>query len=49
MGHLAAFSLMSGKHSTAEARAVWSDQRRGALLERQGFADRGKPFNSDEA
>ncbi|MGI6208213.1 MAG: DegT/DnrJ/EryC1/StrS family aminotransferase [Anaerolineae bacterium] len=49
MGHLAAFSLMSGKHSTAggqggmvltnDEELYWNAKR---------FADRGKPFNSDE-
>lgn len=48
-GHLAAFSLMSGKHSTAggqggmvltnDEELYWNAKR---------FADRGKPFNSDE-
>ncbi|NPV08822.1 MAG: DegT/DnrJ/EryC1/StrS family aminotransferase [Anaerolineae bacterium] len=49
IGHLAAFSLMSGKHSTAggqggmvltnDEELYWNAKR---------FADRGKPFNSDE-
>ena len=49
IGHLAAFSLMSGKHSTAggqggmvltyDEELYWDAKR---------FADRGKPFNSTE-
>lgn len=48
LGHLAAFSLMSGKHSTAGGQGgmvVCKDEEHYWNAKR--FADRGKPFNSD--
>ena len=48
IGHLAAFSLMSGKHSTAGGQGgmvVCKDEEHYWNAKR--FADRGKPFNSD--
>jgi len=48
IGHLAAFSLMSGKHSTAGGQGgmvVCKDEE--LYWNAKRFADRGKPFNSD--
>lgn len=48
IGHLGAFSLMSGKHSTAGGQGgmvVCKDEEHYWNAKR--FADRGKPFNSD--
>ena len=49
IGDLAAFSLMSGKHSTAGGQGgmvLMNDE--GLYWEAKRFADRGKPFNSTE-
>jgi perosamine synthetase len=49
MGTLAAFSLMSGKHSTSGGQGgmvLTNDEE--LYWQAKRFADRGKPFNSDE-
>jgi len=50
IGHLAAFSLMSGKHSTSGGQGgmvLTNDED--LYWQAKRFADRGKPFNSDES
>ncbi len=49
IGHLAAFSLMSGKHSVAGGQGGMVLTRdEGLYWNAKRFADRGKPFNSNE-
>ena len=49
IGHLSAFSLMSGKHSTSGGQGgmvLTNDEE--LYWDAKRFADRGKPFNSEE-